>query len=359
MKRFTWRVGSWAALAVLLLTISSPLAAAADSTPTTNPNGAFDVVVSPASQDLEVKPGQSVSATIQVRNQGLATEHVKLAVMKFGASGSNGTPELEHVTANDEFAQWISFSQTHFDAEPNVWVPIRATINAPATAAFGYYYAIVFTRDQATTQKGPTNLLASVASLILLDVQAPGAVRHVDIANFSADHNVTEFLPVTFSVRLHNTGNVHVAARGNIFISKGGQNLGLIEVNQSEGNVLPNSYRVFTAQWTDGKPVYKPKTANGKTVLDKQGQTETSLVWSNFNLSKLRFGKYHAKLVMVYDAGHGDVEDQAELNFWVIPWRIIFLGLLIVVLVLAGLWTTVLRPLRRRLRKNRGGVTRL
>ena len=341
-----------------------PLSAAAatssstnNSEPTSNPNGAFDVVVSPSSQDLEVKPGETVTAKIQIRNEGLATEHIKVTLMKFGAAGANGTPQLNKLGPNDEFAQWASFSTTHFDAQPNVWTPITMTIAPPANAAFGYYYAVIFSRDNPKPS-GTTgsNLLGSVASLVLLDVQAPGAVRHADIVNFSTSRNVYEFLPASFTVRMHNTGNVHVAPRGNIFVSKGGKNLAILEVNLNEGNVLPKSYRVFTANWADGRPVYKEKVSNGKVVLDKAGKPVMNLDWSNYNMSKLRFGKYHAKLVMVYNNGSGDVEDIAQLNFWVIPWRILIIGLLTLALVIAGIWAVIIRPLRGRLKGNRSTV---
>jgi hypothetical protein len=344
-------------LAVILISgLFAPLASAADPN---NPDGAFNVVVSPPSLGLEAKPGTTATTDLKIQNHGLATEHVKVTLMKFGAAGQDGTPDLQDLKPGDDFASWAHFSTMHFDAEPNVWKTVKMTISPPASAAFGYYYAVIFSRDGAQQiQPKQANLLGAVASLVLLDVQAPGAVRKANITEFSTAHNVNEFLPVSFVARLHNTGNTHVATRGNIVISKGGKNVALLEVNLNKGYILPNSYRKFINDWSDGTPVYKAKTADGKAVLNKQGQPVNSLVWDKFSVSKLRFGKYTAKLVMVYDDGHGDVSTEATLSFWVIPWRIIGVVVAVGLLLLSSLWISIGRPLSRRLKKNRGYAQR-
>lgn len=334
------------ALAGLVLGTSAPYASAVDNN---NPQGAFSVVLSPIVNNLETKPGQPVSQKIQVKNQGLSTEHVKTTILKFGAHGEDGLPSILEVDAKDESAKWASVSPATFDAEPNVWKTVNLTISPPKTAAFGYYYAVVFSRDGADkqVQKKAANLLGAAATLVLLDVQSPGAVRRANISEFSTPKRMQEFLPVTFTVRMHNSGNVHVAPRGNIFISKGNKNVALIEVNQAKGNILPSSTRKFTSEWTDGTPVYKLKVVDNKVVVKNNKQIQT-LDWSNFNISKLRFGKYNAKLVMVYDDGHGDVSTEARLSFWVMPWRIIAVGGFFLFLIILNLWLLVIRPMRRR-----------
>jgi hypothetical protein len=318
--------------------------------------GAFNVILTPVSQELEAKQGAPVTTTIQIQNQGIVTEHLRALIYTFGAHGEDGTPQLIKPTANDDFINWASLSTTQFDAEPNVWASVKLTINPPKTAAFGYYYAVIFTRaNQPAAISKQANLLGAAASLVLVNVQAPGAKRALDIAEFSTAHKTMEFLPANFTVRMHNTGNTHVAPRGNIFIKKGNQNIALLEVNLEKGQILPNSYRLFDETWADGTPVYKQKRVDSKTVMDKKtGKPVTTLDWNNFNLSKLRFGHYTARLVMVYNNGSGDIADTAALSFWVIPWRIIGVGLLALIVALAGLWSIAIRPLRNRMKRGRG-----
>lgn len=342
-----------AAVTALLLTIMSAVLPVAHAAAPPAATGPFNVIVSPVAQTLVVKPDGSVSTTIQVQNQGNTTEHLKALIYTFGANGEDGTPQLIKPTATDDFINWATLSTTQFDAEPNVWSNVKLTIHPPKTAAFGYYYAVIFSRVNQQTVTKQSNLLGAAASLVLLDVQAPGAQRKLDISEFSTARKSMEFLPASFTVRMHNTGNTHVAPRGNIFIKKGGKTVGLLEVNLAKGQILPNSYRVFTADWNDGTPHYLKKMVNGNVVMDKAGKPVSALSWSNFNLSKLRFGHYTAQLVMVYNNGDGDVSDTAELSFWIIPWRIIGIGLLALLFVGAGLWAVVVRPILGRVRRSR------
>lgn len=350
--RLNWRKFIYGLFASLIITVCITPLTYAD---TNNPDGSFNFVVTPIPMVLEAKPGTQISNSFKVKNAGLSTEHVKISVMKFTAQGENGTPKLQDITPSDDYAKWISFSQTRFDAAPNVWVTIGMTINVPKSAAYGYYYAVIFSRDGASPQNSnhQSNLQGAVAGLVLLDVQAPGANREAKLVEFSSPKKIYEFLPANFTVRMQNIGNVHVAPRGNIFITKGGKNVGLLEVNLSEGYILPGTYRTFSASWNNGWPAYQQKVAAGKAVVNEQGKHESSLDWSNFNPSKLRFGRYTAHLVMVYNDGSRDVPVEASLSFWVIPWRILAVIAVAAILIVAGLFPTIILPLKRRLQKRK------
>lgn len=311
--------------------------------------GGFNLSTTPVVANLETKPGVPTSTKVQVKNNNITTESIKVSLLRFASNNQDGSPLLTEPDQNDEFLKWVTFSETRFDAEPNVWKTFDVTISPPGTAAFGYYYAIVLSRENATTSAGVTNLNASVAIPILLDVVAPGTVRKADISLFKSNKGLYEFLPSTLTLAMKNGGNTHVAPRGNIFITKGGKNVAVLEVNQPKGNILPNSSREFSADWNDGSPAYKLVEADGKAVL-KDGKQTSKLDWSHFDLSKLRFGKYHAKAAMVYSDGTGDVASEAELDFWVIPWRIIGVTALLLLLIVAGLWAMVIRPLRKGLK---------
>ena len=332
--------------AIFTLILLAPLTTAQNTS-----DGSFNLVVSPLPAAIEAKPGMTVTTDLKLKNAGSATEKIKIDLMKFGAEGEDGTPKLLDIEPADEFIKWVTFSENKFEAEPNVWKNIKMNIAVPADAAYGYYYAVVFSRDNVQPQPQKANLLGAVASLVLLNVDAPGAKREAKLTEFSMPKKMYEFLPTEFTIRMQNSGNVHVAPRGNIFIYKGGDNQGMLEVNQNKGFILPDAFRKFDAKWEDGSPVYRIKTADGKVSLDKNGKQQSYLDWDSFKLSKLRMGKYTANITMVYNDGKYDVPVQGTVSFWVIPWRIIGVLLLIVILVLGGLYTLVVRPIRGRLKK--------
>ena len=346
-------------LVAFLAGVGSPLANAATNTPT--PSGPINFAVSPPSVAVVAQPGKPMSVDIRVENQSNVSENIKATVMKFTAEGETGLPNIRKFEPSDDFAKWAQVTPAVFSAEPNEWKTIKLNIDPPKSAAFGYYYAVLFSRADSppALQKGKNNLQGAFASLILLDVNAPGAIRKVEVADFSTSSHISEFLPTNFNVRMHNTGNTHVGVSGSIAISKHNKMVAQIDVNSSKGYILPKSYRSFTSKWTDGAPSYQiKKDVSGKPVLDGSGVPETTLVWDKTSLSKLRFGKYDARLVMIYNDGHGDVSTSAKLSFWVIPWRIIFGIALVAILIIAGFYTIVLRPARRRLSHKRTYVDR-
>lgn len=339
------------ALAVFGNMLSSGAAHAADA-PTTGLN----ITTSPLPISLVAKPGTTVSTDLKVKNTGAQTEVLKVGLLKFGAYGDEGKPELLDFAPTDDYAHWVTFSQNTFTAEPNVWKTVKMTIHLPKSAAFGYYYAPTFSRAASERASGArTNTLkGSTAILVLLNADVPNARREIGVADFVSKKGIYEYLPATFNIRLHNSGNVHLAPSGNIFITKGkDRQVGVLNVNNDLGNILPNSNRIFKASWSDGFPHYVQKTVDGKPQVDNRSDPVMKLDWNFNDINKIRFGKYTAHLTMAYDNGKRDVPIEAQVSFWVIPWRAILILAAIAALVLAGVWTS-LGGVRRRLGLGQG-----
>jgi len=302
------------------------------------------LTTSPLPINLKVAPGSSISTAIKIKNDGNQTENLKISVMKFKADPVTGATILADRAAGDSYFDWVTFSDPTFSIDPGEWKTVTATFSVPSTAAFDYYYAIVFFRADQTVKPGDrqTVLNGGTATMVLLTADAPGAVKQLQLDQFTVNKNIFEFLPATFDVKLQNTGNVHVIPQGNIFISKDGQkDVATLDVNSSLGSILPDSPRTYSVDWADGFPVYVPKIVNGSQVDDAKGNLIQELKWDWANASKLRWGKYTAKLLMVYDDGTRDVPMEGTVTFWVIPWRLLGGGLIVLIFVLIGLKSTL------------------
>jgi len=324
----------------------------AAATAATAPTQGISLQISPLPIELNAKPGASVSTDLRVRNAGAQDEQLQVRLLKVSAD-DNGNIHLTQPGPSDEWTSWVKFSKNVFDAPPGQWQTITMTINLPKTAAYGYYFAVEYSRATAEqTQPGKAVARGAVATFILLNAEAPGAVRQAQIVSFTADRKSYEFLPASFTVKVRSTGNVHVAPHGNIFITKGSKQVGSIQINAASGNILPSSSRFFEAAWNDGFPVYTPIYNGDSPAVDKNGKLRQSLKWDFSKANRLRFGHYTAHLVMVYDNGQRDVPMEAYVSFWVVPWRIL-LGLLVVLVFVAiGLWSTLKKTSRftRRIR---------
>ena len=338
--------GFWLLLVLLCVSFSLLSSGSARATGSSG----FDLTTSPLPIDLTTLPGHVVTTDLRIQNSSIKPAVIKVSLLKFTAIGEQGNPQLLPRGPADDYFDWVSFSKNSFAALPGQWTDVQMIIKVPSSGAFGYYYAVVFSNANAAPQPtlNATSLNGAVATLVLLDVNAPGEKRIFSVSDFSASKKFYEFLPATFSVKVRNDGNVHGKPSGSIFISKGGHSVATLDVNAVGGNVLPNSNRIFSVSWSDGFPVYKTKMVNGQIVSNKNSQPVQQLQWNFSRVSKLRFGHYTAHLVLTYDNGTRDVPIEGSVSFWVIPWRLVGMVIGLVALI-AGLITYVI-ILRRKLK---------
>lgn len=321
-----------------------------------SPDGGFAAQISPLPILLDAKPGTSVSTDLRVNNPSAHGEKLKVLVKTFTQDGPNGTVNLHDPTPADVFINWIQFSKTEFDAPPGLWQTIHMSVSVPKTAAFGYYFAVEFTsaNPPAAGSGNTAKIQGAVASFVLLNAQAPDEKKQLQVTSFTADHKSYEFLPVNFSIKLHNSGNIYAGASGNIFIMRGSKQVGVLTVNANHGLILPASNRLFNISWDSGFPVYKAVYSDsGQPLLDKNGKVKKHLSWNFGQVSKLRFGHYTAKLALVYNDGQRDVPITGTVGFWVIPWRLIIFILLIILGPAVGIYLYMRWRFKKRLEKER------
>lgn len=321
------KIGLLGGLLSVAVTLFAPVSVAYAQTAPSRPP--LNIMTSPLPLNVVTKPGVPVTADIRVKNNGSQPETLKVELLKFGAHGDSGQPEIKDRNPQDLYFNWVRFSETVFDAEPNVWKTVHMTISPPREAAYGYYYAVLFSRanpNKATA--GRSAVEGGVASLVLLSVDVPGSRRTAQVVSLTATRKVYEFLPADFTVKLHNAGNLHVAPTGTMFIKRGESQVATLDFNKEQGNILPNTNRVFSMEWHDGFPSYQP-ISNGDP-------SKTKLTWDFGKIQKLRFGRYTAQLVAVYDDGQRDVPVEAVVSFWVIPWRILGIILLLTIFIGGG-----------------------
>src|SRR5665213_1317788 len=305
---------------------------------------AFNLTTSPLPVELLTTPGKSITTDLRIENSGTTATNIKVSLLKFKSAGSDGKPLLLKRQPGDSYFDWVTFSQNDFTAQPGVWNDIRMTINPPKQAAFGYYYAVVFSQDntgQSPTTPDTSQLNGATATLVLLNVQTPGEKRQLTVTSFSADRKLYEYLPVNFNIKVHNGGNIFTAPTGNIYISRDHKhNIAILDVNDSQGNILSGSNRIFQATWSDGFPVFVTQRDHGQIISDQHGKPTEQLQWNFSKVNKLRFGHYYAHLLLVYNDGNHDVPIDAEVGFWVVPWKVLPVILLFSILILVGLWSS-------------------
>lgn len=304
-----------------------------------NDNG-FSLQVTPSPLIGSLTPGQKTTNELKIRNTNSVPETLRMGIRNFQVNEQSGEIELGN-TEPEDVKNVISFSDPTFVVQPGEWFTQKIIMDTPADAGFTYSFVVTISRDKPTeTTPGNTTIEGSVAVFALYNVQREGATRSFEVTEFTASQRAYEYLPATFTVKLKNNGNTLVQPKGNIFIQRGSNDatpLAVLPLNPNGGYIIPGTSRSIESQWTDGFPVRS----------QVEGSEKTTVVWDWNNGSKLRFGRYTAKLVAIYDDGQRDIPIQAEVTFWVIPWKLIAGILLIAILMLVGV-ISIIRTAKRK-----------
>jgi hypothetical protein len=264
--------------------------------------------IGPPVLNLSANPGETIKATISLRDVSPTSLLVHGQVNDFIASGEDGTPKIildEGVTSPYSFKDWVApLSSLTLKSKQVKTLPI--TINVPANASPGGYYGVVrFTATPPDLEGTGVSLAASLGSLILLKING-AAKESLSITEFSASHDgnkgtLFETAPIVFTERLKNSGNIHEEPTGTVTITDMfGNTLATLGVNQPTRDILPDSIRKF----------------------------ESSLDETNIG-SKILFGLYHAELKVTY--GESKQTLTSKFDFWVIPYTLIGIGIVVLV----------------------------
>lgn len=262
--------------------------------------------IAPAIYNLNADPGGSYTLKVTITN---VTSHDLIAtgeINDFTAKDETGSPKI--LTDSDEASlspnisvkTWVSDIGTTKIAS-HATKTFNLTIKVPQKAEAGGHYGVIqFKGQPPELENQNVGLSASVGSLLLVrvsgNINENLSLSSLNVAKDSNNSNFFEGGPITIVSRFTNSGNVHVVPSGLITIKDMlGRTTASMPISADSGNVLPNSTRKFTQQ---------------------------------FN-KKWLFGHYTAHLSAVYGTSGKTVK--GSVSFWVIPYKIIALLLIIVI----------------------------
>lgn len=320
-----------------------------------------------------VKPGESITKTFTVKydfqpnpDGTYRPANLVLTAQNFNQDNlRDGAPrflEDGSLDRTESLANWITFDKDIITLSgPGETAEVTFTINVPEDAQPGGKYAAVFLNNKDgdietgnLTQKGLSGfgLNASVGPLIFLTVDGDikTNLELVDVYTTNIkDKKASLFFnpPINIVVSFKNTGNIHVMPRGRVYIYRSGNFLSnpvaSFDLNQSGGVVLPNTTREYIIPWTDSFILTEKSVVNDECIeesINVDGEKECQggeeikykTKYDFNNLSGLRLGKYKVAVQYDYEDETGTAIPSviASASFWVIPWPLILLTILIV-----------------------------
>ena len=280
------------------------------------------VTVSPPIIELDAAKSDVISQSIKVRNEGAAAVTYYLSAEKFVAGGEAGQPSF---TGEDvDLATWIKFPFQSISVPAGATVEVPFSIVVPNYAGPGGHYAAIFL-STAPPEAANTGSQVSIASRIgtLVLVRIAGEIKEsAQVAEFSTTMKTFKSLPVDFTVRVKNDGNVYLKPMGTIVIKNmWGSVAGKVAVNEAGGNVLQDQIRKFDAAW-----VKNPNAVGATSFWGKYRQEKENYA----------FGSYTADLSLAY--GTAGKTLMASTSFLVIPWTVIIVNLAIIIIIVVLLY---------------------
>lgn len=307
------------------------------------------MVLTPPKFEFNADSGEEISGLIKITNQNTDSLVLIPSVKDFVASGESGQQKfVEPDSANvSALAQWITVNNGEsVEISPGEKREVPFFIKVPEDAEPGGKYGTIFFETPSTG--GQIAVTQRIGVLVLLkvngEIKEEGNISAFglydpelsgpDLLNHSSNFFYSS-LPVNFSLRYQNTGNVHIKPEAKIYLKNMfGRDLKQIGVrsvvadngveikkeivdyiplNDSRGNVLARSFRKFDAEFK-GTPYWYTQE-NGSKVIKYKG---------------LYAGLYTADLELI--SAKGEIINKS-LSFLIIPWQKIAIFILAILII--------------------------
>lgn len=256
--------------------------------------------------EIKTKPDESFTKQLQLTNRSGHEQKYSIFLRDFQGSPDNPlqfTQIFEDEVSDYGASSWFDIELDTVYLEHGERLFFNVDINIPETADPGEHYTMVIVEpdEVGSIESGGAviQMKARTGSLFLIDVEGK-RVKNGSLVEFFTDFDFYENTPVRFNVDVRNTGTVHLKPSGRIEIYNWfGKKVDDVEVK--EYIVLRDSIRRQTGEWN----------------------------------KSFAIGKYNAKLFIDLDLGQDPVE--SEIEFWVIPWKLLLILVIVIIVVGIGL----------------------
>lgn len=241
-----------------------------------------DISISPLKHEITLEPWKTAQRIIKVKNDWDTAITLYSSKEDFLADGESGFPRFikPQNLPNPELSltHWITLENESITLAPGESKQVRFSVKAPLKSDPGGHYGVIFFWPEAK----PGAQLSVIQRLgVLLLINVPGEVtiawdfKDVEVWNIEKNKFIPAELfndfPITFSVLFNNSWNTHLKPKWKIelldkdwnilrqvgkekILSQAGafvweKVVDYIPVNETFGNVLPNSDRRFLSKW--------------------------------------------------------------------------------------------------------------
>lgn len=210
------------------------------------------IVATPSSAELSIAPGKSISASLEIINQGSDSFGVKTSVAPYHVEGIEYDPQFTQLPGTVDASKWVRLEPLAATTlAPGKLVHVNYEVRVPVNTPPGGYYAVIFAQTMPTANGGGVVAHNRVGEILYLTVagkvhrQGEVVAGHVNRINLSGDLNVPTLV--------RNTGGVHFKTKVTVSI----KNLfgSTVFKQHNERYVLPQTERQITIEWKNLAPL--------------------------------------------------------------------------------------------------------
>ena len=301
------RLGNWTSLLfVPILFLTFPAIASAISVTNTGGEIANDFVVGPAKTEVYLKPGEKVTKTLSVTNRTDREQTFTVDVEDF--RGSKDIKQVVVLLGNDRspysLHDYIKPEVNSFKLKSGQRAVMDVVINVPADAEpGGRYGSILVSSAPSSTDEEVDNTTKTISRIgALYFVRVAGKVKEdARLTDFRLQNEQSYFEkgPFNFEILFENNSSVHLTPSGKVQIKNMiGRTVKELPVDPFFS--MPDSLRAAQVTWDGG----------------------------------FAFGRYTATVNL--SRGYQESPDETDVMsvaFWVLPWKIVVGGLLLILIV--------------------------
>jgi len=264
------------------------------------------LTVSPARQEVEVKPGERVVVPIKFINPGITRISGIIKVADFLVQDNYGSPTLIEgptlLSPRFSAASWVTLPSGQGTIMGGGTLLVQASIQVPKDAnPGGKYLAVYFepnvnqTNNTGVIKEATEPTTFRLASLVYLRVAGP-ITENAEVTKLTVPQFL-EYGPIPVTIEIANNGDYHIRPIG-----------------------------VLTLTDVFGKVVDQEK-------IDEQNIfPNASRIYKNALASRNLFGKYKVNFVATY--GEQGRVLTATVFAWVFPWRVVMAIILIIIVLI-------------------------
>ncbi len=279
---------------------------------TASPRGDFSL--GPGKIELWMNPGEKLTKELLITSRIDKTTKFKIELEDFEGSKD---PERAVVLLGEKrgsysLKDYLYPEVTEFILEYGEKMTLPIEISIPQNAKPGGLYGVVLVaiepistvgQEEGARATGEVKIISRLGTLFFVRIKGETGetIESGFLKDFKIEKNFYEKGPISFELLFENNGNVYLVPYGIIEI----KNFLRTKVSEIELNpwfVMPSSLRLRDIQW-----------------------------------KKLMFGRYTANIKV--NRGYQDIIDEKSIVFWVIPWKIILVVLVILaVIIYISIW---------------------